>query len=217
MNKPSALRGVRSLADFQAMFALDLTSLPGSIAVFPAGISSFGAEMQQAGHAQVVSLDPYYDLSPMDMLKHVTFVIQGLAAQVDPVKSAADINQWQATSQEFLADYSVGQKEGRYVPVQWSQLEHISQSFDIMLCPDLFNSSAAEHAADVIAACGALAKEVRVFPIQDDNGALFPALAPVMLGLQNSTLGVEIKEVRLSATGKPSAMLRVWSKGCVVT
>lgn len=216
MNKSPACSGVRSLADFCAVFALTPANMPASILVFPAGISSFGAQMYQAGQSMVVSLDPYYDLSPMDMLKHVNFVIQSLAEHADPETCAAEMNQWQATSDLFLQDYSVGQKEGRYVAMTWNQLASGQAGFELALCPDLFSAAFHAHATEILTGCLALAKEVRVFPIQADNGELFPELAPLMLMLQAANFGVEIKEVHHPAQQKPSALLRVWSTGCVV-
>src|SRR3990167_6361719 len=104
-----------SLEDYRALFALDEAMLTQPIVVYPAGIASFGAKMYESGHPQVVSIDPYYDLSPMDMMKHVNFVIQNLTDTLSDTNSCDVMNHWTACAQAFLADYSVGQKEGRYI------------------------------------------------------------------------------------------------------
>jgi hypothetical protein len=203
MDTLSALVTVCDLNDFQRMFALSPTQLDQSIMLFSPGISPVPAMAYRQGHGQWVACDPYYDLSPMDMFKHVNFVQQRLFTQPEY------INQCQAASDIFLSDYAIGQQQGRYRV----SLDNSSR-LQLILCPNMFHAMAPEQVANTLQNLSERTQEIRVFPIQDEQGALLPSLALVMFSLQRLQLGVEIKETPWLICGKPSVLLRVWSKAC---
>lgn len=202
MDTLSAFVSVCNLNDFQHMFALSPAHLDQSLMIFSSGISPVPAIAYRQGCRDWIACDPYYDLSPMDMLKHVNFVQQRLFS--DPKY----VNQCQAASDIFLSDYAIGQQQGRY------QVCHLEQAFKLILCPNLFHTMGPERVANTLRDLAEWTQEIRIFPIQDDQGALLPSLALVMFSLQQLQLGVEIKETPWLIHGKPSVLLRVWSKTC---
>lgn len=209
------------------MFGLTDQDLSLNVLDFPAGISCFAAEMHELGHNNVISADRYYDLSPMDMVKHVDFVIQDLSERVDQhiKKLHTDAEQeienltnvWNQYAQTFLADYSVGQQEGRYQAASLPRLPFEDRQFDLALCSDMIF-----HNPDIDTEVAAMelmrvAKEVRVFPLLDHAGETSKEIGPLMLSLQQKNLGVEVKEVPYNLQKKSNAMLRIWANECVVS
>lgn len=83
-------------------------------------------------------------------------------------------------------------------------------TFDIALCAYIAD-------LQVIRELARVAKEVRIAPLIDHQGALSPLVGPVLLGLQQDNYGVEVKDITLPVTAKKNAVLRVWAKLCHVT
>lgn len=218
---------VHSLEDYCSMFNLDEQTLKLSILDYPAGISSFNSEMFAKGHANVVSADRHYDLSPMDMVKHVGFVIQDLSENIEQWSSqfhqaAVDeiddfLNRSNQYAQLFLRDYSVGQQESRYQVAKLPRLPFNDLQFDLALCSDLMFRSPKFTPLEVATELARIAKEVRIFPLMDRHGEISAELGPVMLALQQQDFGIEVKEVSFKLHKKSNAMLRVWAKACAVT
>lgn len=217
---------VHSLADYRSMFDLDEAAMQRRIIDYPAGISAFNAEMVAAGYRKVVSVDPYYHLSPMDMIKHVDFVIQELSEKADHFEAHLQghgeqaieniLNVWNQYAQEFLADYSVGKQEGRYRAGSLPRLPFADDEFELALCSDMiFREVKFSSEAIVLELCR-VANEVRIFPLLNQEGEIATQLGPVVLSLQQLNLGVEIKAVPYTLLAKSNAMLRVWRKECVV-
>ena len=69
----------------------------------------------------------------------------------------------------------------------------------------------------VITELARVAKEVRIFPLLDQNGVLSPLLGPVLLKLQQENFGAEVREVVNHLQPDNKAMLRVWAQLCRVS
>lgn len=216
-----------NLDDYRRMFDLQDQDLQRSILDYPANISSFNAQMHALGLNQVVSGDASYDLRPLDMAKHVDYIIQQLALQleryVDRIhpekgKTLEDIlNAWNHYAQLFLSDYSSGKIDGRYQPVHLPHLPFKDFQFELALCPDLlFRDQNALSEKIIIELCR-VAQEVRIFPLLDEPREIATMLGPVMLTLQNKNYGIEIREVPYQLLKGNNAMLRVWATACVVS
>lgn len=92
-------------------------------------------------------------------------------------------------------------------------------SFDIAICPYyLFTQTRADldFHLNLIRQLARVAKEVRIFPLIDQQGVLSPLLGPVLLGLQQENYGVEVRDVTSPLLQKENAMLRVWAQLCHV-
>ena len=218
---------VHSLDDYRAMFDLTDTDLEHSLLDYPACVSSFNAEMHAVGR-KVISADPFYHLSSLEMSKRVDTIIQRLGTQLhryvdriqsdDPEKSQENIiTAWNHYAQLFLTDYSEGQLDGRYRAASLPTLPFDHFQFQLALCPDLLFRNDTESPEQVINELCRVAHEVRVFPLLDDEGEIADELGPVMLALQQSNYGVEVREVPYRLQKGNNAMLCIWAKECTVT
>ena len=218
---------VHSLEDYQRMFDLQDQDLSRLILDYPAGISSFNAQMHARGFHRVISADDYYDLKPLDMAKHVDQTIQQLAMQLESYadrihpeknKTVEDIlNAWNHDAQLFLSDYSVGKLDGRYQSARLPRLPFTDFQFELVLCSDLlFRDKMALPEKTIIELCR-VAHEVRIFPLLDEQGKIATDLGPTLLILQNKNYGTEIREVPYQLLKGSNAVLRVWAKACVVS
>ncbi|WP_423062311.1 hypothetical protein [Candidiatus Paracoxiella cheracis] len=217
---------VHSLNDYQHMFALTDRDLAQSILDYPAGISSFNAEMYERGY-DIISGDPHYDLTPLDMSKHADNIIQHLATHLheyaDRIQGEGEktleniVNAWNHYAQIFVTDYSQGKLEGRYRAAKLPALPFADFEFELALCPDLlFRNKEASPEAMVAELCR-VAHEVPVFPLLDAHGEVASALGTVMLNLQQSNFGVEVREVPYKLQKGSNAMLRISAKACTIT
>lgn len=219
-------RWVYDLEDYKSMFALTEHDLSCKILDYPGKISCFNAEMHALGHDNVVSADAYYDLAPMDMVKHVDYVIQELAEKWNQLlescfeneerETASLQNKWNQYAQKFLADYSDGVKAGRYLFARLPQFPFESHQFDLALCSDLLNMKNGDLLTDVVFELTRVAREVRVFPLLNAQGKVADELGPTLLALQESNVGLEVRQVPYKIHAKENAMLRLWVKECVV-
>jgi len=226
MTKSSNSGWVHCLQDYVDMFALDEQDLKRKILDYPAKISCFNAEMHAKGCDNVVSADPKYDLSPLDMVKHVGYVIQDLSESldcyVDHLQGEGEqeienlLNVWNQYAQQFLADYSDGLHTRRYQMARMPSLPFEDSQFELALCPDILLTENGYSMVEVVSEVCRVAKEVRIFPLLDDSGEIAEELGPVMLALQQSNLGLEVKQVAYKLHKKNNAMLRIWAKECVV-
>ncbi len=218
---------VHTLDDYRRMFALTDRDLERALLDYPAGISSFNAETHALGKTNVVSADPHYNLSPLDMTKRVDHIIQRLAMQLDQYADRIQergaktleniIYAWNQHAQLFLADYSPGKLENRYQHATLPKLPFKDFQFDLALCSDLiFRTEKTEAPEKTIAELCRVAHEVRVFPLLDEHGNVSADIGPVMLLLQQKNFGIEVREVPYQLQKGSNAMLRVFAKECTV-
>lgn len=217
---------VYSMADYCQMFDLQESDLSLSLLDFPAGISSFNAQMHQQGY-QVCSGDPLYRHS-LDKVKSVSQKI--LEVNRAYLNSHQDIlsadlsvdaifSEWEKRLSLFIEDFELGKKENRYQFMELPKLPFELHEFDIALCSDhLFHSQEAqvENQEALIQELSRVAKEVRVFPLLNANGEVAQTLGEVMLNLQQKDFGVEIREVSYHQMKGGNAMLRIWSTKCEI-
>lgn len=217
---------VHNLSDYRRMFALSDQDLTRSILEYPAGISSFNAEMKMLKASQVISGDRHYNLEPQSMVKHVEQLVQQLAEQlhhyqdrlIDAKPNAVQeiVSRWTEDAQLFLNDYVSGHRDTRYQYMNLPKLPFADFEIELALCPDiLFRSGNASPDKDIMELCR-VAEEVRIFPLLDEYGEISKAIGPSILNLQNKNYGVEICEVPYQLLKGSNAMLRVWAKTCVV-
>ena len=219
---------VHTLDDYRCMFDLTNDDLNRTIIDYPAGISSFNAQMHASGHDNAVSADPHYDLAPLDMTKRVDHIIQKLALQLDHYADRIQeegektfeniLYAWNQYAQLFLSDYSPGKLEGRYQHATLPQLPFQDFQFDLALCSDLlFRTEKKESSEKIIKELCRIAHEVRIFPLLDERGEIATEIGPVMLTLHNENYGIEVREVPYKLQKGSNAMLRVFAKECVVS
>ena len=217
---------VYSMADYCQMFDLTEEDLKLAILDYPAGISSFNAEMNDRGH-KVLSGDQHYKM-PLDEMK--TFSQQVFEVNKRHLKEHGEILRgdqniesiladWQQRQERFLQDYEQGKKEHRYQCMTLPRLPFDKQVFDIALCSDhLFHNYVAEekNQSAIIEELCRVAKEVRIFPLQDEKGKIGENLGHLMLATQQKGCGIEVREVPYHEMKGGNAMLRIWATQCVI-
>jgi len=216
---------IYDLADYRQMFDLSGADLKKQILDFPAGMSSFNAQMtSQGGH--VISGDESYALNELAISQKTKSLLTkyeaDLAQQQSRLVNPNDVehiqSQWQYRCQQFLQDYPQGQKAQRYLPMQLPHLPFSDLCFQLALCSDFLFHSQAHNAnpKELIMELCRVAHEVRVYPIMTEKGTMPDALGPVMLHLQQHNFGVEVREVPFHQLKGSNAMLRVWATECIV-
>ncbi len=219
---------IYNLSDYQQIFALTDQDLQKKTLDFASGISSVNAELYAQGQT-IVSVDPNYRLSPKDMQvqarqilqDNITYLRQHLDSLPAPHAAFADtlIVQWRHSTEQFIADYELGKKQGRYLTIDYSPFTKLDQTFELLLCTDfLFNStqSLKSSSQDIMNELCKLAVEVRIFPLPEVKTTVAAELGPIMLALQNRNFGVEIRAVNYPMRKDANAILRVWAKECEV-
>ncbi len=213
------------LEDYRQMFDLTDDDLNRAILDYPAGFSSFNAEMHQMGRT-VISADPFYDLPPDDMLTRIDNQLEGLQDHFDEHKHTLEedrtlnnlLNEARDASKIFFNDYLMGVEQGRYQPARMPGLPYDDHQFELALSshwlfsdhPDSF------YQMQTVKEMVRVAGEVRIFPVLDHTGEVSPSLGPLMIQLQQEEYGVEVREVKFALQQNGNAMLRIWSKECKV-
>ncbi len=225
MNVPLIPSWVHSLDDYKAMFDLGEQEMSSSILDYPAGVSSFNAQMHAMGYS-MVSADANYSLSPEEMVKAVGVIKESLAKQLEDFgerlidqnpKSRDDIlSAWNQYVQQFLDDYPSGLQEGRYQAASLPRLPFDDGAFQLALCSDMLFREKEHPAQEIVSELCRVATEVRIFPLLDASGQISPEIGPIMLNLQQEDFGVEVRQVPYKLQKGSNAMLRVWVKSCTV-
>jgi len=219
---------VYCMADYCQMFDLSDADLERSLLDYPAGISSFNAEMFVKGH-RVHSGDVVYELSPEAVAVYAKKLFQINEAHLrqhyeilrehDEQTLEGILSDWQKSKALFLEDYEKGKEEERYQFMKLPHLPFADYTFDMALCSGhLFHSAAtpATQRETLVEELCRVAKEVRIFPLLDEKGNITDALGHVMLAFQNRNYGIKVCEVSYHQMKGGNAMLKIWSTECPV-
>lgn len=170
----------RTFAEYAAMFALGPDDKSLKILGCGDGPASFNAEGTRNGY-QVVSTDPIYKFSDLQLRSRIAETAQVIAQQLkenavefvwrDFADPDALIEARLAAMGRFLEDFPRGLREGRYVEAGLPRLPFADGRFDLALCSHfLFLYSQQQdlefHVASLLELCR-VAKEVRVFPLME--------------------------------------------------
>ena len=219
---------VYCLDDYRLMFDLTDADLQKRILDYPGGISSVTAEMHALG-LNAVSGDEFYSSNISEVENFAEKVLKEdiVHLQSHPEILQAEqaqaldalIESWQQRKQQFVSDYRQGIETERYRQMHMPSLPFSPNRFDIALCSDLLfhtqgrEGYSPEHLIEELAR---VASEVRVYPLLDETGAITKTLGPVMLHLQESNFGVEVRSIDYQQLKGGNAMMRVWAKECTV-
>lgn len=219
---------VYDMADYRQMFDLSEADLSRKILDFPGGISSFNAEMYDHGY-EIVSGDPSYASLPEQMTEIADEILgknkQFLHKNIHRLKDQSDKaviqleELWLKNKARFIADYARGKMQRRYQAMQLPTLPFSDHSFELLLCSDLLFHKEARHGltpAELMAELTRVALEVRIFPILNDRGEMSASIGPLMLDYQQKNFNIELRQVAYEVMKGGNAMLRIWSKRCVV-
>ena len=212
----------RTFDEYAAMFALDEVDRSRSILGCGDGPASFNAEALQR-NVKVVSADPLYQFSVPQIRKRIADTAPVIAAQIkdnaedfvwDHFKSVTELFAARMKAMQlFLADFSDGLEQGRYVPAELPHLPFFDGTFDLALCSHfLFLYSEHHDAGFHIQALRELcrvAQEVRIFPLLELNGATSRHLPQVIDALESGGCSVRIEAVPYEFQKCGNQMLRL--------
>ncbi len=217
----------RSLQEYIQMFDLTGDDLQRKIIDCAGGPASFNTEMTQLGRS-VISCDPIYQFSAIEIERRIeeTFqvVLKGVEANRQKfvwitMQSPENLCQVRmATMRSFLADFTQGLREGRYVIEELPNLSFDTQQFDLALCSHLLFTysdmlTMEFHLAAIVQMCR-VATEVRIFPLLVNmTGETSPLLQPVMQELEAQGYSVEIRQVPYEFQKGGNQLLRVIGVG----
>lgn len=214
----------RSMQEYIRMFDMTSDDLRLAILDCAGGPASFNVEMTRQGY-KVVSCDPVYQFTQSEIAQRIQdiyqVVIDGAQANWDSyvwyyIQSPAQLGQIRmAAMRQFLEDFPLGIREGRYVTDELPVLSFNRSQFDLALCSHFLFTysdqlSADFHLASIIEMCR-VAKEVRIFPLLDISGEPSLLLQPVMNELQQQGYKVAIKQVPYEFQKGGNKLLRICS------
>lgn len=212
----------RSLAEYQAMFALTADDLVGPVLDCGGGPASFNAELTQQGY-QVVSCDPLYRFTPDEIARRIAdtypVVIAGVEATHDTycwttIASPEELGRTRLASMAtFLVDFRASQSTGRYIAGALPDLPFRDGQFVLALCSHFLFTysdqfSTEFHLAALEELCR-VAREVCVFPLLATTSELSPHLEPVIGALQRRDYAVAVETVDYEFQRGGNQLLRV--------
>ncbi len=214
----------RSMQEYIRMFDLTPDELKSSILDCAGGPASFNAEMTRLGY-KVISCDPIYQFTGDEIRQRVNEtcekIIDGVRVTYDnffwrDIQSPEHLGQIRiAAMRQFLEDFSLGIKEGRYVTDQLPVLSFNKSQFDLALCSHFLFTYSEQlgldfHLASILE-MRRVAKEVRIFPLLVHfSGEISPLLQIIMGELQKRGYKVEIKQVPYEFQKGGNKMLRIF-------
>ena len=198
----------RSFEEYKRMFDLSKEDLDRKILGCADGPASFNAEMFRQGH-RVVSCDPLYQFSADQIRDRIDATYDQVIGQTklnkekfkwDRISSPEELGRVRlGAMREFLEDFELGKRDGRYVMAQLPELLFASQSFDMALCSHFFffysdSLSLSFHWQAVDELCR-VAGEVRIFPLVTYNAEPSPYMNTIVDHLTNAGHEVSLERV----------------------
>ncbi|MDD3592811.1 MAG: class I SAM-dependent methyltransferase [Sulfurovum sp.] len=215
----------RNLSEYRSMFLLSDLELRSKIVGCGDGPASFNAEVTALGGI-VVSVDPLYRFSKMQIVKRIDEVADEVLEQVKqnekdfvwhtiPSPDALYTLRMEAM-QQFLDDYEEGKKEGRYIEGALPDFSFEENQFDLALSSHfLFLYS--EHLDEAFHLCAIeemlrIAKEARIFPLVTLEGDLSPHLEGIMEVLEEEGYDIEVMSTAYEFQQGGDKMLKIRRK-----
>lgn len=216
----------RSLAEYQAMFALTAADVQQRILGCADGPASFNAEMTARGTA-VLSVDPLYQFSAAQIEQRVQEAYPLIMNQVrqtmadyvwTTIPSPERLGEMRlAAMTRFLQDYEGGKVDGRYLPLSLPHLPFADGELGLALCSHfLFLYSeqlSLEFHVTAVREMVRVAGEVRLFPLLDLQCRESVHLRPVMEIVRGEGLTAVIEPVDYEFQRSGNQMLRVRQGG----
>ena len=212
----------RTFDEYRAMFALSDDDLAKRILGCSDGPAAFNAVATEKGYL-VVSADPLYQFSAEEIEARIQQTALTVAEQmrrnagefvwthfrsVDELIAAR-----MSAMSRFLADYSQGTAEGRYVVACLPELPFAEKAFDLALCSHFLflyseQCDTTFHVQSIIE-LSRTASEVRIFPLLELGGRPSRHLPAVMDSLASAGLDVTLVPVPYEFQKGGNQMLRV--------
>ena len=212
----------RSYDEYCAMFALSDADLEGRVLGCGDGPAGFNAVATQRGRT-VISCDPIYRWSAAEIQARIQDTYDQVIEQTrrnqhefvwDTIQSVDELGRVRmAAMQEFLRDFPVGAREGRYVDAALPVLPFHDRQFDLAVCSHLLFLYSAQlgeafHDAALRELCR-VAREVRVFPLLALGGTRSSFVDSCAGRLRESGAAVTIERVPYEFQRGGNEMMRI--------
>jgi len=212
----------RNRSEYQAFFALGGLGPGSRLLDCGAGPSSFTVEMARRGHGAVAA-DPLYQLAPGALAGRIADARRVMTAAVraacgrfvwDAYGSPEALEEVRLSAMAaFLEDFEEAPRDGCYVAAALPDLPFADASFDLALSSHflLLYASQLDDAFHLAAVREMLrvAREARIFPLLDLEGAVSKRLDPLRRGLDAAGAGSEIVTVGYEFQKGGNQMLRI--------
>nr|WP_321351002.1 hypothetical protein [uncultured Methanoregula sp.] len=211
----------RSFEEYISMFSLTEEDLRSSILGCGDGPAGFNARMNGMGH-RVVSCDPLYQLPYNQIDRAILAARDEVMQQVrenlqnftwKTLRSPAELEEVRMKAmREFLADFTGGLTEGRYLPAMLPELPFRNRQFDLCLCSHflfLYNSLGPDFHIRSIREMARVACEVRIYPVVNTDGKRADYFDDVMDRIHASGLSARTELVRYDFLRNGHEMLRI--------
>ena len=213
--------------EYREMFDLSTADMETRLLEYGCGPSAVNAELTELSQ-KIISCDPLFNLDKDTLYSKVSLVFADMAARVLRDQKKFDFSRYGGPKlliderregvAKFFADYEQGKEAKRYQGASDHHLPFSDFSFDYALSAHYLFADLDDQDVDfhiqVIKELARVAKEVRIFPLIDRYNQPSPFLGPVLLGLQQDNLGVEVRKVAYHLQPSGNAMLRVWAQQC---
>ncbi len=198
----------RSFQEYAEMFALSDEDLARPILGCGDGPASFNAEVTRRG-GKAVSIDPLYAFGADEISQRIDETFEDVMQQTrqnetefvwEHIHSVEELGRIRmAAMRDFLADYSQGRMEGRYLPQSAPALDFPDGSFGLALCSHFLflysdHLDLAFHIDTITELCR-VCGETRIFPLLQLGAVPSPHVGPVMRHFREQ--GYNVKEVRV--------------------
>jgi hypothetical protein len=212
----------RSFDEYCRMFALTDRDLAGAVVGCGDGPASFNAEATRRG-TSVVSCDPIYQWGCGQIHERIQATHEQILDETrrnvdefvwDSIASVDDLGRIRAAAMDvFLADFSRGKKQGRYVAAELPSLPFANASFDLALCSHLLflyslQLSEAFHIQAIRELCR-VGREVRIFPLLALGGQRSPHVDRCITDLRETGQLVSIERVPYEFQRGGNEMMRI--------
>lgn len=212
----------RTFDEYRAMFALSDDDLAKRILGCGDGPAAFNAVATEKG-CQVASVDPLYRFSAEEIEARIQQTALTVAEQTRRNAGEFVWTHFQSVDElvaarmtamaRFLADYSQGASDGRYVAASLPELPFAEKAFDLALCAHFLFLYSEQydvpfHVQSIIE-LSRTASEVRVFPLLELGARPSRHLPAVMDALASAGLDVTVVPVPYEFQKGGNEMLRV--------
>lgn len=198
----------RSFDEYVRMFSLSEGDLELRVLGCGDGPAAFNSELTKRG-GNVISVDPIYKFTADQIKIRISETYEKVISQLhknknDYIWEVIPSVEWlgslrMSAMQNFLADFEVGKREGRYIVGELPSLPFDRSQFDIALSSHFLflysDQLSEEFHIQALQEILHVAQEVRVFPLLSLDGSLSPHLRHANDHFSNHGFTIEIRRV----------------------
>lgn len=213
----------RSFDEYVKMFDLSQLDLSKKIIGFGDGPAAFNSELYKRG-GNVTSVDPIYQFNKEQIKQRINETFDIVIEQTrhnlnkfiwKDIKNIEELGMVRMNSMNlFLEDYETGKKDGRYVFGELPELPILSDKYDIALCSHFLflysDNLTYEFHQKSIDSILSVSKEVRIFPLLDNNANRSKYVDEIKEYYISSGYSVEEKKVDYEFQRDGNKMLRIF-------